>query len=435
MPRSSGEPLAYRMAPRTLAEFFGQRHLMDEGKMLRRLIMSDRLSSLILFGPPGSGKTSLARVIAASTHRSFRTINAVTAGIADIKAVIQDSQNLLLCPEGSVVLFIDEIHRFNKAQQDALLPSVENGSIILIGATTENPYFEVNKALISRSTVCQLQPLTREDLKAIIDMALHDKERGYGDLNISLQDEAKESLAAAASGDARKALNALELAVLTTPESENGCIEIDLDVIKDSMQQPLHRYDKSGEDHYNTISAFIKSMRGSDPDATVHYLARMIESGEDPDFIARRIVICAAEDVGMANPQILSICMSAWQAAAAVGFPEARIILSEAALLVACSPKSNSAYLAIDKALEDVRKGKGSEIPMALRNAPVRGMSDLGYGKAYKYAHDYPGHVADMTYLPEDLQGARYYEPGKLGVEKRTAEWLEVLKEYKNHYK
>lgn len=430
-PANFKEPLAYRMAPKTLAEFFGQRHILAEGKMLRRMITADQLSSIILFGPPGTGKTSLAKVIAEGTRRAFRRLNAVTSGVADIKQVISDSRNPILCPEGSTILFIDEIHRFNKAQQDALLPSVEDGTIILIGATTENPFFEVNKALLSRSTVFQLYPLSADDIRDILHRALTDKERGFGDLTVELEQSAEDFIAENCAGDARVALNALELAVLSSKPQKEGHLTIDLKCIADCMQKPQLRYDKGGEAHYDTISAFIKSMRGSDPDAVLHYLARMLESGEDPAFIARRIVICAAEDVGLANPQVLSITMSAWQAVEAIGMPEARIILAEAAVLVATSPKSNSAYLGIDMALADVRSQKTGEIPFYLRNAPVKGMKELGYGIGYEYAHDFPLHFSTQEYLPENLRDTVYYVPGELGHEKRLKAWMDELKKMK----
>lgn len=429
------EPLAYRMAPRTLAEFFGQRQLLGEGKMLRRMILADQLSSIILFGPPGSGKSSLARVIANGTERSFKRLNAVTSGNADIRRVIEDAGNPLLTPEGKVLLFIDEIHRFNKAQQDALLPSVEDGTIILIGATTENPFFEVNKALLSRSTVFQLKALEEKDIREILHAALSDPERGYGHLQISLTPEAETFLVRGSRGDARVALNALELAVLSSKPAEDGSLRLDLETLSDCLQEPVLRYDREGEAHYDTISAFIKSMRGSAPDAAIHYLARMLESGEDPAFIARRIVICAAEDVGLANPQLLSICMSAWQAVTQIGMPEARIILAEAVLLVATSPKSNSAYLAIDAALEDVRKKDIGEIPYHLRNAPVEGMAELGYARGYEYSHDFPLHVSAQEYLPDALRGKKYYHPGQLGSEKRLSTWLEELEKAKDKLK
>ncbi|MDO5033296.1 MAG: replication-associated recombination protein A [Eubacteriales bacterium] len=418
------------MAPRTLAEYIGQRHILAEGKMLRRMIESDQMSSIILFGPPGSGKTSLARVIAQNSARPFYRINAVTSGVADIKAVIADSRNPFICPEGKAITFIDEIHRFNKAQQDALLPAVEEGSVILIGATTENPFFEVNKALLSRSTVFQLYPLSPDEIGQVIDQALADEERGYGQLSINLDPAAREFLQEASQGDARVALRALELAVTTTPPNSEGTRELSLEIMGDCLQQSPLRYDKDGEGHYDTISAFIKSMRGSDPDAALHYLARMLESGEDLNFIARRIVICAAEDVGLANPQILGLCMSAWDAVRAVGMPEARIILAQAVVLVASSPKSNSAYLAIDEALRDVRKGRLGEIPYHLRNAPVEGMANLSYGEGYLYSHDFPLHVSKQEYLPPPLRDKVYYEPGDLGYEKQIQAWLAKIAPY-----
>jgi putative ATPase len=418
------EPLAYRMAPRTLAEFVGQEHILGPGKMLRRMIEADRLSSIMLFGPPGTGKTSLARVIAHTTQASFVMMNAVTAGIADIKRVIADSKNPLLTPSGRTVLFIDEIHRFNKAQQDALLPAVEDGTLILIGATTENPFFEVNKALISRSTVLALQPLTSQQIRSIVERALTDTERGLGQYSIGWQDQALDFLCDIANGDARIALNALELAVVTTPPDQSGQIVINREILADCAQKRSIAYDASGESHYDNISAFIKSMRGSDPDATIFYLARALHGGEDIEFLGRRILICAAEDVGLANPQMLQIALSALQGAMAVGMPEARILLSEAALAVATSPKSNSACLAVDKALKDVENRRTGEVPMHLRNAPVQGMAELGYGVGYKYAHDFPGHIVDQEYLPAEIRGTVYYEPTTNGYEGRIAEWL-----------
>lgn len=422
------EPLAYRMAPRSLEEYVGQEHILGPGKMLRRMIEADRLSSIILFGPPGTGKTSLARVIAARTDIGFKRLNAVTSGVKDIKLIQKDTVNPLLNPSGRTVLFIDEIHRFNKAQQDALLPQVEDGTFVLIGATTENPFFEVNKALISRSTVFQLKPLTEDHIRQVLRTALTDEERGLGKFKIELDPVAEDFIADLSHGDARIALNALELAYLTTAPDDRGVIVIDLDVVKDCMQKRSPAFDKGGEAHYDTISAFIKSMRGSDPDAALYYLARALHGGEDIEFLARRIVICAAEDVGLANPQMLSIAMSAYDAARRIGMPEARIILAEAAVAIATSPKSNTAYLGIDRALADVRSKRAQEIPMALRNAPVEGMSDLGYSEGYRYAHDYPNHyVAGMNYLPEELNDRVYYKPGNLGYESKIKQWLDFL--------
>jgi len=422
----SKEPLAYRMSPRTLDEFVGQEHIIGKGKLLYRMIQADRISSIILFGPPGSGKTSIARIIANTTKAPFYQLNAVTAGVKDIKQVVEDTQNTFLNPSGKSVLFIDEIHRFNKAQQDALLPFVEDGTVVLIGATTENPFFEVNKALISRSTVFMLEPLKKEDISRIIDMALTDRERGLGDLPVRLDDDAKEFLLEAAGGDARIALNALELAVMTTNMDKDGQYHITLDVMVDCVQKKPVRFDKSSEQHYDNISAFIKSMRGSDPDAAVFYLARALYAGEDPEFLARRIMICASEDVGMANPNALVVATAAAEAVRMVGMPEARIILAHAAIMVATSPKSNASYMAIDKALDDVEKKYTGEVPMHLRNAPVKGMEKLGYSVGYKYAHDYVGNIVyDMEYLPPEMKGTRYYNPTSNGYEQRIREWLE----------
>jgi putative ATPase len=425
------EPLAYRMVPRTLDEFVGQEHILGPGRMLRRMIEADRLSSIILYGPPGTGKTSLARVIARTTKSGFQKLNAVTSGIADIKRVILDAQNLLMNPSGRTVLFIDEIHRFNKSQQDALLPNVEDGTLILVGATTENPFFEVNKALISRSTVFQLQPLAEADILKILHATLVDGERGLGTLPLDVEEEAFAFLCDRCNGDARIALNGLELASVTTPISANGRIHVDVPVLEDCMQKRSIAFDHDGESHYDNISAFIKSMRGSDPDATVFYLARALHAGEDIEFLARRITICAAEDVGMANPSAIQVAMAAYQAIMAVGMPEARIILAEAAIMVATSPKSNASYLAIEKALADVASRRTGEVPMHLRNAPAKGMAELGYGKGYQYAHDFPGHIVDLEYLPEEVRGTHYYEPDTNGYEARIKEWLDKKRERK----
>ncbi len=419
------QPLAYRMAPRTLEEFVGQEHILGSGKMLRRMIEADRLSSIILFGPPGTGKTSLARVIAATTQVGYQNLNAVTAGVSDIKRIIADTQNPLLNPSGRTLLFVDEIHRFNKAQQDALLPQVEDGTLILIGATTENPFFEVNKALISRSTVFQLQPLEEKYIRQILEMALTDKERGLGEYQLDIDEQAINMIGNLSNGDARIGLNALELAAVTTPPGADGRIRINQAVLEDCMQKRSIAYDQNGESHYDNISAFIKSMRGSDPDAAVFYLARALHGGEDIEFLARRILICAAEDVGLANPQLLPVAMAAYQGIMSVGMPEARIILSEAALAVATSPKSNSAYKAIDNALHDIDNRRTGEVPMHLRNAPVSGMSGLGYGQGYKYAHDFPGNIVEQEYLPEAIRGTIYYEPGSNGYETRIKEWID----------
>ncbi|MFZ5988335.1 MAG: replication-associated recombination protein A [Bacillota bacterium] len=419
------EPLAYRMRPRTLEEFFGQEDIVGKGKLLHRMIKADRISSIILYGPPGTGKTSLARIVAHTTKANFEKLNAVTAGVADIKRIVSDTQNRILNPGGKTVLFVDEIHRFNKSQQDALLPFVEDGTIILVGATTENPFFEVNKALISRSSVFMLKPLSNEAIKGIVKSALKDRERGLGNIEVQIDDEALEYLADICDGDARIALNAVELAVLTSPIGEDGRFHIDLNLIEECVQKKAARYDKSGEGHYDNISAFIKSMRGSDPDAAVFYLARALYAGEDPMFLARRIMICASEDVGMANPAALQVAVAAAQAVHMVGMPEARIILSEAAVMVATSPKSNSCYMAIDNALDDVKNKRTGEVPMHLRNAVTSGMKDLGYGKGYKYAHDYEGNIVDQDYLPDGVKGTIYYSPSSNGYEMKIKDWLD----------
>ena len=377
-------------------------------KILYRTIKADRLSSIILFGPPGCGKTSLARVISQTTKYKFYKINAVTAGVADIKRVIEETRNYMLNPTGKSILFIDEIHRFNKLQQDALLPFVENGTIILIGATTENPYFEVNKALIYRSMVIKLEPLSEENIYEILKNAIERKD-GLGDYNIKIEDNTLKKLSSICNGDVRTALNGLEVAVLTTAMDENGIINITDDVIKNSVQTKKAIFDKNGDSHYDNISAFIKSMRGSDSDAAIFYLARALNGGEDPMFLARRIVIAAAEDVGMANPNALVVANNAMQAVHMVGMPEARIILAEAAVYVAESKKSNASYNAINKALADVANKDTGEVPMHIRNAPAEGMEQFGYGQGYLYPHDFPGHIVEQQYLPDKMLGTKYY--------------------------
>ena len=405
---NNNEPLAFRMRPRTLEEYVGQEHVLGKGKILYRTIKADRLSSIILFGPPGCGKTSLARVISETTKYKFYKINAVTSGVADIKRVVEETKNFMINPAGKSILFIDEIHRFNKLQQDALLPYVENGTVILIGATTENPYFEVNKALISRSMVIKLEPLTTENIFTILKNSLTRKD-GLGEYNIKIEDETLRKLAMIANGDVRTALNGLEVAVLTTNMDADGYIHITDEIIQNSVQDRKAIFDKNGESHYDNISAFIKSMRGSDPDAVVFYLARALNGGEDPMFLARRIVICASEDVGLANPQALVVANSAMQAVHMVGMPEARIILSEAAVYVALSKKSNASYLAINKALEDVKNKETGEVPMHLRNAPIEDMKNLGYSNGYLYPHDFPGHYVEQQYLPDKMVGTKYF--------------------------
>ncbi len=402
------KPLAYRMRPRTLEEYVGQEHILGKDKILYRTIKADRLSSIILFGPPGCGKTSLAKVISETTKYKFEKINAVTSGVSDIKKIIEDAKNVFLNPTGKCILFIDEIHRFNKLQQDALLPAVEDGTIILIGATTENPYFSVNKALISRSMVFKLEPLNENDILKVLKMALERKD-GLGEYNINISDNTLKNIAKISGGDVRTALNGLEIAVLTTSMDKDGIINITDQIAADSMQKKKTFFDKSGDSHYDNISAFIKSMRGSDPDAAIFYLARALNAGEDPMFLARRIVIAASEDVGMANPNALVVATSAMQAVHQIGIPEARIILAEATIYVATSKKSNASYLAINKAIEDVSTKDTGEIPMHIRNAPAEGMKDLGYSNGYKYPHDYPGHVVEQQYLPDKMLGTKYY--------------------------
>ena len=402
------KPLAFRVRPKTLDEFVGQEHILGKDKILYRTIKADRLSSIILWGPPGCGKTSLAKVISETTKYKFMRLNAVTSGVGDIKNAIEEAKNFMLNPSGKCILFIDEIHRFNKLQQDALLPYVEDGTVILIGATTENPYFEVNKALISRSMVVKLEPLSKADVLKVLKQALVNEE-GLGTFNVKIEDSTLESIAELSGGDVRTALNGLEIAVLTTNMGKDGTITITDEIAAESIQKKKAMFDKKGDSHYDNISAFIKSMRGSDSDAAIFYLARAIEGGEDPVFLARRIVICASEDVGMANPNALVVANSAMQAVLAVGMPEARIILAEAAVYVAESKKSNASYLAIDKALEDVRTKDTGEIPMHIRNAPADGMKDFGYGKGYLYPHDFKGHWVEQQYLPDKMLGTKYY--------------------------
>ena len=407
------EPLAYRMKPNSLEEFFGQEQIVGKDKLLYRLIKADRLTSAIFWGPPGCGKTSLARVIAKTTKNKFETLNATTAGVADIKRVVDSAGNIFENPTGKLILFIDEIHRFNKLQQDALLPHVEKGTVILIGATTENPYFSVNKALISRSTVFKFKKLEDEDVKKIILHTLKDEKNGLGSYNLEVSDEAINALSMLSNGDVRTVLNALELAVLTTSPNSEGKIIVDKNVILECIQQKKSLYDKTDDSHYDVISAFIKSMRGSDPDATLHYLARMIEGGEDPMFIARRIVIQASEDVGLANNNALQVAVAAMNAVHQIGMPEARIPLAHAALVVALSPKSNTAYLGINEALADVGNMDVGEIPMHIRNCVVKGMESFGYGEGYKYPHDYENAQVEQQYLPDKIKNKKYFKPKK----------------------
>ena len=420
-------PLAARMRPVTLDEFVGQEHIVGKGKLLYRAIKSDRLSSIVFYGPPGTGKTTLAKIIANTTKSKFRQINATTAGIKDIKETVEEAKADLGMYGTKTILFIDEIHRFNKSQQDALLPHVEDGTLVLIGATTENPYFEVNKALVSRSIVFELHQLEDKDIKKLLQRALTDAEKGMGAYHAEMDEDAMDFLANTANGDARTALNALELAVLTT-DPENGKIHITLEVAEECIQKRALNYDKDGDNHYDTISAFIKSMRGSDPDAALYYLAKMIYAGEDPKFIARRVVICASEDVGNADPHALQVAVAAMEAVNFIGMPEGRIPLAQAVSYVACAPKSNAAYLGIDKALSDVRNIRIKTVPPHLKDAHYSGSKDLGHGIGYKYAHDFPGHYVEQQYLPDELVGTVYYAPTDNGVERRIKEHLRRLK-------
>lgn len=421
-------PLAARMRPETLEEYVGQEHILSKGKMLYNVIKADKLGSIILYGPPGTGKTTLARVIANTTSRKFEQLNATTSGIKDIKDTVQRAKENAGMYNIGTILFIDEIHRFNKAQQDALLPHVENGTVTLIGATTENPYFEVNKALVSRSYVFELKPLEKKDLEKLILRAVRDKDKGYGNMDITIDDDAVGFIAELSNGDARRALNAIELAVLSSEPDENGKIKIDMELAQECIQKRALNYDKDGDNHYDTISAFIKSMRGSDPDAALYYLARMIYAGEDPKFIARRIMICASEDVGNADPHALQVAVSAAQAVNMIGMPESRIILAQAVTYVACAPKSNAAIMGIDTALSDVKNVTVSGVPMHLRDAHYSGALEMNHGVGYKYAHDYPGHYVKQQYLPDELVGKIYYEPSENGVEKRISESLRRLR-------
>lgn len=407
------EPLAHRMKPRNLDEFFGQEHIIGKDTLLYRLIKADKLTSVIFWGPPGTGKTSLARVIAGTTKYNFVELNATNAGVSDIKKIVEDSRNIFVNPKGKTILFIDEIHRFNKLQQDTLLPFVEKGIVILIGATTENPYFEVNKALVSRSTIFKFKELESNDIRNILELAIKDKERGIGSYNLEVKSEVIDFLSEISNGDVRTALNALEIAVLTTDMNSEGIIVIDKEVIINCTQKKKSMYDKSDESHYDTISAFIKSMRGSDPQATVHYLARMLAAGEDPVFIARRIVIASSEDVGLANNEALLVATAAMQAVHQIGMPEARIILSHAALCVANSKKSNSAYIAINEAINDVENEDVGIIPMHIRNSPIVDMKQEGYGVGYKYPHDFENGWVNQQYLPDKIKDKTYYIPKK----------------------
>lgn len=421
-------PLASRMRPTTLEEVVGQQHIIGKDKLLYRAIRADKLGSIILYGPPGTGKTTLAKVIANTTKAEFQQINATVAGKKDMEEVIKEAKDRLGMFQKKTILFIDEIHRFHKGQQDYLLPYVEDGTITLIGATTENPYFEVNGALLSRSSVFELKPLEKEEIQVLIKRAVSDKQKGMGSYKAEIDDDALEFLSDLAGGDARSALNAIELGILTTKRSEDGLIHITLDVASECIQKRVVRYDKGGDQHYDTISAFIKSMRGSDPDAAVYYLAKMLYAGEDVKFIARRIMICAAEDVGNADPMALMVAVAAAQAVERIGMPESQIILSQAVLYVASAPKSNSAVNAIFAANESVRRKK-TTVPVHLQDAHYKGSAKLGHGVGYQYAHDYPNHYAHQQYLPDEIKDARFYEPGDLGKEKEIKAWLQKLRQ------
>ena len=415
------------MRPQMLEEVVGQQHIIGKDKLLYRAIKADKLGSIIFYGPPGTGKTTLAKVIAHTTSAEFKQINATVAGKKDMEQVVNEAKELLGMYRKKTILFIDEIHRFNKGQQDYLLPFVEDGTITLIGATTENPYFEVNSALISRSSVFELKSLGKEDIRTLLKRAVYDENKGMGSFHAEIDEDALEFLADVSGGDARSALNAIELGVLTTERSEDGKIHITLDVASECIQKRVVRYDKGGDNHYDTISAFIKSMRGSDPDAAVYYLAKMLYAGEDIKFIARRIMICAAEDVGNADPMALTVAVSAAQAVERIGMPEAQIILSQAVLYVATAPKSNSAVNAIFAANENVRQYK-TTVPSHLQDAHYKGSKNLGHGIGYKYAHDYPNHYVEQQYLPDEIKNARFYEPGDLGYEKQIKEHLQKLR-------
>ncbi|WP_138372411.1 MULTISPECIES: replication-associated recombination protein A [Oscillospiraceae] len=426
--KETESPLASRLRPETLEEVAGQQHIIGKDKLLYRAIKADKLSSVIFYGPPGTGKTTLAKVIANATSARFCQINATVAGKKDMEAVVEEAKKARGMYQQKTILFIDEIHRFNKGQQDYLLPFVEDGTVILIGATTENPYFEVNRALISRSTVFELKPLSKEDVESLIHRAVYDEKKGMGSYHARIDPDASAFLADMSGGDARLALNAVELAVLTTERSSGGFIHLTLDVVSECIQKRVVRYDKDGDNHYDTISAFIKSMRGSDPDAAVYYLAKMLYAGEDIRFIARRIMICASEDVGNADPMALTVAVSAAQAVERIGMPEAQIILSQAVLYVASAPKSNSAVRAVSEAMESV-KSKKTTVPAHLQDAHYGGHEQLGHGIGYRYAHDYPNHYVDQQYLPDEIKESVFYHPGDLGKEKELKDWLSYIRE------
>lgn len=422
-------PLASRLRPTTLDEVVGQQHIVGKDKLLYRAIKADKLSSIIFYGPPGTGKTTLAKVIANTTSAEFMQINATSAGKKDMEEVVAAAKNNQGMYGRKTILFIDEIHRFNKGQQDYLLPFVEDGTIILIGATTENPYFEVNPALLSRSVIFELKKLSTEDIRTLLLRAVNDTEKGMGSYHAQMDDDALEFLADMANGDARAALTAIELGILTTDRSEDGIIHITLDVASECIQKRVINYDKTGDNHYDTISAFIKSMRGSDPDAAVYYLARMLYAGEDVKFIARRIMILASEDIGNADPQALQIAVAAAQAVERLGMPEARIVLAQAVTYMASAPKSNSAINAIDKAMRVVQETKTPPVPVHLQDAHYKSAGKLGHGKGYKYAHDYKNHYVKQQYLPDGLTGEVFYEPSENGYEQQIRAYYKKIKE------
>mgnify|MGYP000399983437 CR=1 FL=1 len=415
------------MRPQMLEEVVGQQHIIGKDKLLYRAIKADKLGSIIFYGPPGTGKTTLAKVIAHTTSAEFKQINATVAGKKDMEQVVNEAKELLGMYRKKTILFIDEIHRFNKGQQDYLLPFVEDGTITLIGATTENPYFEVNSALISRSSVFELKSLGKEDIRTLLKRAVYDENKGMGNFHAEIDEDALEFLADVSGGDARSALNAIELGVLTTERSEDGKIHITLDVASECIQKRVVRYDKGGDNHYDTISAFIKSMRGSDPDAAVYYLAKMLYAGEDIKFIARRIMICASEDVGNADPMALTVAVSASQAVERIGMPEAQIILSQAVTYVATAPKSNASYIAIADAMASVKRTK-TTVPSHLQDAHYKGAQKLGHGTGYKYAHDYPHHYVEQQYLPDEIAGEKFYVPSENGHEREIKEWMQYIR-------
>lgn len=421
-------PLASRMRPTTLDEVVGQKHIIGKDKLLYRAIKADKLGSVIFYGPPGTGKTTLAKVIANTTSARFEQINATVAGKKDMEEIVKNAKDAIGMYGQKTILFVDEIHRFNKSQQDYLLPFVEDGTITLIGATTENPYFEVNNALLSRSRIFELKPLEKQDIRELVMRAVYDMEKGMGTYGADITDEAADFLADVANGDARAALNAVELGILTTDKSDDGKIHITIDVAAECIQKRVVRYDHDGDNHYDTISAFIKSMRGSDPDATVYYLARMLYAGEDVKFIARRIMICASEDVGNADPNALVVAVSAAQAVERIGMPESQIILSQAAAYVATAPKSNAAYMGIAKAMKTVADTRTMPVPAHLQDRHYKGAEKLGHGLGYKYAHDYPNHYVTQQYLPDGMEGMRFYEPSENGYEKKIREHMEFIR-------